>query len=104
MSEVYMPTADEVRGYYAGELNDSGVWEYSLEREREFDRWLAAHDAEITRTALVKISGQVSKKEAEWDRRDGEHAEGMSHAAAKIQCYIAEQIDDMFKKAASRGD
>ena len=99
MSEEYTPTVDEVRGHYAGGLNDNDVWEHSREREKEFDRWLARHDREIARDAvrmaLEALIVRVSQLEAAWDRKSGARAEGMSHAAGKICVLIAEQIDDI---------
>jgi hypothetical protein len=39
----YMPTTEEVRDEYS----DHGSWVDKESGEEAFDRWLAAHDAEI---------------------------------------------------------
>lgn len=46
MMADYTPTTDQVRSIFAG----NGDWEHrgtAQEREFEFDRWLADHDAQI---------------------------------------------------------
>lgn len=50
----YTPTTEEVREDYAIGRNEViGAGWYSLHRA-EFDRWLAAHDAEVTAKALER--------------------------------------------------
>lgn len=106
MNENFIPTTEHVREAYSVILEPKGEKlsiTLSPEREAEFDRWLAARDAVITRAALKKLSGRVSALEVRWDGYDTPRAEGMSAAAGKIQALIAEQIDDIYKKARDPG-
>lgn len=57
----YTPTTDEVRRAYGDarcvnpyEDHDSGCPE-----EREFDRWLAAHDAEVRADAIAEVAEKL---------------------------------------------
>ena len=48
---TYTPTTDEVRASYAVD----GIGAPSLANSHRFDRWLAAHDAEVRAQALAPI-------------------------------------------------
>ena len=103
MNENFIPTTEHVREAYSVILEPKGEKlsiTLSPEREAEFDYWLEAHDAEITRAALKKLHGRVSALEDRWDGYDTPRAEGMSYAAGKIRTIIAEQINDLRIKEA----
>ena len=51
MSSDYMPTTEDVRNRYW--IND-GDWA-CLEDAAAFDRWLAAHDAEVRRATVDRV-------------------------------------------------
>lgn len=51
------PTTDEVRAFYV-----DGIGALSLENERRFDRWLAAHDAEVHAQALNEAVASLRAK------------------------------------------
>lgn len=44
MSDDYTPTAADVRNHYAYGCGPEHTWDIS---RADFDRWLAAHDAEV---------------------------------------------------------
>ena len=43
-SEEYTPSMDRVRHLYARIIRPDGTVELASRRQKEFDRWLAAHD------------------------------------------------------------
>ena len=51
------PTTDEVRAFYA-----DGIGAPSLANGRRFDRWLAAHDAEVRAQALNEAVASLRAK------------------------------------------
>ena len=51
------PTTDEVRAFYA-----DGIGAPSLATGRRFDRWLAAHDAEVRAQALNEAVASLREK------------------------------------------
>lgn len=57
MNVEYTPTTDDVRAYY--------VWaksrRVSRERGAEFDRWLAAHDAEVAAVARQTAEAEFAQ-------------------------------------------
>ena len=54
----YTPTADEVRNYYErGVIDAGGIREDS---RGNFDRWLAAHDAEVRADEREKAAKRVA--------------------------------------------
>ena len=60
MSDEYTPTTDYVRGSY---VRWSGADDTCAEGplEREFNRWLTAHDAEVRTAALEEAAGIAEK-------------------------------------------
>ena len=52
---TYTPTADEVRASYAVD----GIGAPSLANGHRFDRWLAAHDAEVRAQALNEAADEL---------------------------------------------
>lgn len=50
----YTPTTDEIRTGYAA-IGDAIIPEH----EEEFDRWLAAHDAEVLEAAVHRVEGLI---------------------------------------------
>ena len=51
------PTTDEVRAFYA-----DGIGAPSLANDHRFDRWLAAHDAEVRAQALNEAVASLRAK------------------------------------------
>ena len=47
----YTPTTEQVRSHYVFDQTDK----WSLERGAAFDRWLAAHDADVAAKALEDV-------------------------------------------------
>ena len=45
--EEYTPSMDRVRHLYARIIRPDGTVELASRRQKEFDRWLAAHDREL---------------------------------------------------------
>ena len=54
---TYTPTTDEVRASYAVD----GIGAPSLANGHRFDRWLAAHDAEVRAQALAPIRAALAR-------------------------------------------
>ena len=64
MSSPYTPTTAEIRGHYSWKSSSIvGALEYS-EGLSEFERWLAAHDAEVAAKAIEDAGAQYSEYEA----------------------------------------
>lgn len=53
MSDKYTPTTEEVRRKYARGMRSDGTPVLFVKWQKEFDRWLAAHDAEVLAAAGV---------------------------------------------------
>lgn len=53
---TYTPDTEDVRSCYEGEVFDWG------ERGKEFDRWIAAHDAELRE----QIAAEIDMEAADW--------------------------------------
>jgi len=84
MSE-YVPTTEEVRADYAETYEGTNELRYA-----RFDRWLAAHDAEVAAMALEE-KGYFLKGHAEWTRSNflpGPH----SDACAKYNDEIGDEL------------
>lgn len=101
----YTPTTEEMRAFYTAERIDVHPHLFpkpsAEEAEAEFDRWLAAHDAEVRTsviseepeweygTALRTMTGHLwdfefegSRETAEWHVKrcaEGGHDHGMDH-------------------------
>lgn len=58
MSTAYIPPTDSVRRAYGWSGHDSHVPANREYKEAEFDRWLAAHDAEII--AQAELRSQIT--------------------------------------------
>lgn len=80
MSEPYTPTTEAIRNFASagmlalgGELSRSGP----AERDRAFDRWLAAHDAEQRAEALdgaAREMPELREMPTRWGPVDGVRA------------------------------
>ena len=47
MNEKYTPTTEKIKLAYSG-LHEKNYYDFTfMQREENFDRWLAAHDAEL---------------------------------------------------------
>lgn len=82
----YTPTTDDVRTLYAHADNWVGGRVEMLgtpESRADFDRWLAAHDAEV-------IAASESRERAEWERAEiwRRKANGYSWALRSIQSEV----------------
>ena len=64
---TYTPTADEVRASYAVD----GIGAPSLANGHRFDRWLAAHDAEVRAQALREAASAPIPRAALNTRNNG---------------------------------
>lgn len=52
MTQEYEPTTEKVKQAYSG-LHEKNYYDFTvMQREENFDRWLAAHDAQIRAEAL----------------------------------------------------
>ena len=74
----YVPTTEEVRSMYGGSLY-----------EPEFDRWLAAHDAEVRAQALAPIREALAGHPGCDIYRDGDPITcGWKRAVASVQAAL----------------
>ena len=64
---TYTPTTDEVRASYAVD----GIGAPSLANGHRFDRWLAAHDAEVRTQALNEAVASLRAKFGPTNRAAG---------------------------------
>lgn len=55
--EVYTPTTDDVRHGYCDWMGTQATWD---ERADQFDRWLAAHDAQVRAEALRQANAALA--------------------------------------------
>ena len=67
MSEPYTPTTDDVRNFYAhdplDEYNNPIAYPSHVRLAKQaFDRWLAAHDAEVERRRRFTITDEMVKR------------------------------------------
>jgi hypothetical protein len=64
----YTPTADRIRAMYVHDRSGGGLSEHDA--EREFDRWLAQHDAHILRAQAVEVyalSEEMHRRADTWE-------------------------------------
>lgn len=77
MADDYTPTTEVVRGRHnANATLDSRTWRMA---DAEFDRWLAAHDAE---------------KRAEWEGEQGETEWGMGYWTGRGALFVDEAVNE----------
>lgn len=53
------PTTERVRSKFATVLGSKSGWRHSSEWGRDFDRWLAAHDAAVAAKALRGAADRI---------------------------------------------
>ena len=66
----YTPTTEEVRSRFARIMRSDGTPAQSVTRQTGFDRWLAAHDREVTAKAFREAASEVHT-EARWQLEQG---------------------------------
>lgn len=92
--DEFTPTTDDVRGCYA-ETQTGGEFGYMDNGEAgsaDFDRWLAAHDAEVKAQALKDAADAVDS--------EGHHWSGASaHAFFRFADKLRERADDLTPEA-----
>ena len=67
--EEYTPSMDHVRNRYARIMKTDGTVALAIRWQKEFDRWLAAHD----RALREQIAEEIEAKADEPDPRPYEH-------------------------------
>ena len=66
MSESeYTPTDNEVRRKYSRGMKSDGTSTQFVKWQKEFDRWLAAHDAELRAQIAAELRGELPVQLAE---------------------------------------
>lgn len=57
--EEYTPSMDRVRHLYARTIRPDGTVELASRRQKEFDRWLAAHDSALREQIAQDIEERI---------------------------------------------
>ena len=106
MSDEYTPTASEIRlSWVFAVVNGSRLNDVSSRLEgaaEEFDRWLAAHDAEVKAAVLGSVATSIDLDAIanEWAGPDGSGHWSAGNAAAAVQLIIYDRAGREMRKAA----
>ena len=65
----YTPTTEAVRAKYARGTRSDGTHAQFVKWQKEFDRWLAAHDAEVLATAALHRPAQTKPTDIQFAAR-----------------------------------
>ena len=88
MTQEYTPTTEKVKQAYSG-LHEKNYYDFdATQREENFNRWLAAHDAQIRAKALTLSDDELSILEGaysdEIERNEGDGIGSMSIALKAV--------------------
>lgn len=91
MSDPYTPTTKEVRRVYVlapDNLAADGKPEWSMYTQDQFDRWLAAHDAEVRADERERCAQIVREERDRLEVVKGTYAQGQRHVLGVVWAAI----------------
>lgn len=97
MADEYTPTTEQVREFWAsdGQHQPAAKSFRPLESEAEFDRWLAAHDADLTARLAAALAANAEMKTMYQELNTLQDAVVEEHAELESRLAAAEQtIED----------